>query len=318
MNYPHFIFRIKHFISQFSDIYKCTSLSTALKTEIFPYIKPSIERSKYIQKVKLDTLKQQYKELIKLYTHQSKALPANGNDAKIWIMWWQGWDKMPPIVKACIHSIQKHNKSHYPIVLLTKDNFKEYVNLPGYILKKVDKGLITLTHLSDIIRVCLLADHGGLWLDSTIYATRDFADDLLDRPFITIRTPEDTQYVSECKWTSFCLGGGKIKLYQFMRALFFEHWKVYDSFIDYFCIDYGIRILYDEDDETRGMIDQWSIPSSNLYFLQSNLNNIYKESEMKELSLTTTFSKLTYKGRLVPKINDALTYYGEILTVEKG
>jgi hypothetical protein len=248
-----------------------------VKTEIFSFIKSGIERPIYIQKVKLDTLKQQYKGLIKSYTHRGKAFSPNGNDAKIWIMWWQGWDNMPPIVKACFHSIQKHNKSQYPIVLLTKDNFKEYVNLPGYILKKVDEGLITLTHLSDIIRVCLLADHGGLWLDSTIYATRDFADDLLDRPFITIKTPEDPQYVLQCKWTSFCLGG-KIKVYKFMKALFFEHWKVYDSFIDYFSIDYGIRMLFDEDDETKEIINQWSIPSRNLYFLQSNLNN---ESTLK-------------------------------------
>jgi hypothetical protein len=39
---------------------------------------------------------------------------------------------------------------------------------------------------------------------------------------------------------------------------------------------------------------------------------------MKELSSTTTFSKLTYKGTLVLQKDDALTYYGKILDIDRG
>lgn len=40
--------------------------------------------------------------------------------------------------------------------------------LPNFILKKFENGYISITHLSDIIRVLLLYNYGGLWIDSTV------------------------------------------------------------------------------------------------------------------------------------------------------
>lgn len=58
----------------------------------------------------------------------------SGKDYKIWTLWWQGVDKMPPIVKATYESIK--NASDKEVVLITKDNVYEYIEIPEYIKKK--------------------------------------------------------------------------------------------------------------------------------------------------------------------------------------
>ena len=85
----------------------------------------------------------------------------------IWIMWWQGYNNAPNLVKACINSVKINNKNHN-VIIITQENFKDYVMLPNFILKKFENGYISITHLSDIIRVLLLYNYGGLWIDSTV------------------------------------------------------------------------------------------------------------------------------------------------------
>ncbi|MDE7095373.1 MAG: capsular polysaccharide synthesis protein, partial [Anaeroplasmataceae bacterium] len=50
---------------------------------------------------------------------------------KIWVAWFQGEENAPILVKKCIESI----RSSFPdreVVILTEDNFKEYVDIPEY------------------------------------------------------------------------------------------------------------------------------------------------------------------------------------------
>jgi hypothetical protein len=90
---------------------------------------------------------------------------------KVWVMWWQGPDNMPESIKICFNSLLE-NANGYEVVLITSNNFSEFIELPNYILDKIDRGIISLTHLSDLIRSILLSDYGGLWLDATILVTQ--------------------------------------------------------------------------------------------------------------------------------------------------
>ena len=92
------------------------------------------------------------------------------NNGNIWIFWWQGYDTAPLLVKKCIDSIIK-NAGNHPVILITKENWKNYADIPDYIIEKVEKGIITLTHFSDILRMSLVSEHGGLWLDATIFVS---------------------------------------------------------------------------------------------------------------------------------------------------
>lgn len=300
----------------FIEVAKCSSWSTALKSEILSLtIRNRCAQHRYVQQVKNGFLRKQYIGLIDQYVKKDDIDGAKDN-MKVWIMWWQGYDNMPPIVKACFHSVKRHVENVHPLVLLTKDNYTEFVNIPSFILDKVEKGIISLTHFSDIIRMTLLSVHGGLWLDSTIYLTADIPHDIFNRSFFSISSPIEPYFVSECKWASFCIGGTS-KLFEFMRELFFMHWKRYNSFIDYYSIDYGIRALYDSDKKMRALIDENAVYQASLYTLQNNLNAPFEQCLMDELEQTTIFNKLSWKCKLLAEIEGKDTFYGYIIKRDK-
>ena len=69
-----------------------------------------------------------------------------------WTCWWQGEEKAPELVQCCFESQRRMFPSNVKHVILTKDNFTNYINIPKHILDKVKSDSITLTTLSDIIR----------------------------------------------------------------------------------------------------------------------------------------------------------------------
>ena len=99
-------------------------------------------------------------------------------NAPVFVFWWQGLDGAPDIVKSCIASMRRHIGSH-PLVVITRDNVWDYVDIPEYIYEKVERKIITQTQISDIQRIALLERYGGLWLDATIMDGISLADDLM-------------------------------------------------------------------------------------------------------------------------------------------
>lgn len=94
---------------------------------------------------------------------------ANNKDT-VWVMWLQGMDNAPEIVKKCIASQKKHMPDK-KFVFLDKDNISDYVQLPDYIGRKWKKGIIGNAQYSDLVRNELLIKYGGYWIDSTVFFT---------------------------------------------------------------------------------------------------------------------------------------------------
>ena len=67
---------------------------------------------------------------------------------KVWVMWLQGMENAPEIVKTCYNSLV-NNLTDKNIILLTEENYRNYVTFPDYIQTKIDKGLIGKAHMSD-------------------------------------------------------------------------------------------------------------------------------------------------------------------------
>lgn len=125
----------------------------------------------------------------------------------IWVCWWQGEKNMPEMVKKCFDNIVKYANGH-PVKLITFDNYKDYVQIDKRIVDKVKSGKYMLAHLADLVRVKLLEQYGGLWLDSTILLTENINEDFFHKSFSVKNTPLDNNSVTEYKWCSFVLGGG--------------------------------------------------------------------------------------------------------------
>ncbi|WP_044913638.1 capsular polysaccharide synthesis protein [Butyrivibrio sp. WCE2006] len=88
----------------------------------------------------------------------------------VWVMWLQGIDNAPDIVKKCIDS-QKKYLPDKNFVFLNEENVFDYIELPEYIIKKRKEGIIGNAFFSDLIRNELLIRYGGYWIDSTVLMT---------------------------------------------------------------------------------------------------------------------------------------------------
>lgn len=81
----------------------------------------------------------------------------------IWILWLQGWDSAPYLNKQALESWRYHNPT-WKIELVTFDNLKTYVNDIDYVYNVN----ISDQAKSDIIRLSLLKNHGGVYTDSNV------------------------------------------------------------------------------------------------------------------------------------------------------
>lgn len=84
---------------------------------------------------------------------------------KIWT-YWDNPIKIPKVVELCMASWKKYHPE-YEIVLLTKKNYKGYVTIPEELTTNVNFN-DSPQRFADLIRIWVLAEHGGIWIDSTI------------------------------------------------------------------------------------------------------------------------------------------------------
>jgi Capsular polysaccharide synthesis protein len=83
----------------------------------------------------------------------------------IWLLWLQGWDNAPWLIKQVAESWEINNPD-WNIEYVTLDNLHEYVCDIDYIYDEAKK--IEPQHKADIIRLSLLKNHGGVWADATM------------------------------------------------------------------------------------------------------------------------------------------------------
>lgn len=95
----------------------------------------------------------------------SKAFPK-----VIWWCWLQGEEQIPELSKICLHSLRRELPD-YRIRIITLENLHKYVEIPKIIQNKYKAGWIGGAQFSDVIRLLLLAEYGGIWIDSTVYCT---------------------------------------------------------------------------------------------------------------------------------------------------
>jgi hypothetical protein len=114
----------------------------------------------------------------------------------IWILWFQGIDSTPHVVTKCINSWRLHNSS-WKIVFLDENNYTDYIDISNIIGK--NKNYITRTYLSDIVRINLLNNYGGVWVDSTCYCTQPlekWVDRYIENDFFMFHSPSKHSPIS--------------------------------------------------------------------------------------------------------------------------
>jgi len=87
----------------------------------------------------------------------------------IWMLWFQGFDKAPPVVHRCVES-WKHYNPDWKIIFLDHSNLDQYINV-NYIIA-TNAEYITPQAYANVIRANLLKTYGGVWVDVSIFCTK--------------------------------------------------------------------------------------------------------------------------------------------------
>jgi hypothetical protein len=212
----------------------------------------------------------------------------------------------------------------------------EFVSIPDYILNKLKSGNITIAHFSDILRIVLLYEHGGIWMDATILVTGPFSFDSYS--FFTLKShlvkfdsitmtnwagisshKSKRKIESSCsnisRWSSFFWAGTRHGiLFSYMKDFFYSYWEKQNEKIDYFFFDYEIAVGYDSIGQIKELIDAVPLSNENLYSLYEHLGMEYSDELFERFCSENTFHKLTIKKQYDMTAPDGkLTFYGFIL-----
>lgn len=234
------------------------------------------------------------KKIVSDYAEKSDKGNPIGKNSPIWICWWQGEDNMPEVVKACYSSIKRHASNH-PVVMITMANKDRYLRFPDFVWEKYAEGKISPTHLSDIARMFLLKEYGGVWIDITNFLTRD-VDAFVNVELGYWSCKHITSYnnVSRGLWTSYFLASGKGALIpSYIYDSLVKWWKENDSIIDYLLMDYVFYIGYCNVPSIKTAVD--ALPMNVIGTFRKAIGKKYDDSEWEYYYRQAGFQKLSYK-----------------------
>ena len=256
-------------------------------------------------------------EEIDSYNSNIKTIKNLGVVKTVWFCWWQGFDSMPNFCRMCYKQLKKVLTSDIQLILISKENYRDYTNIPNYIIDKLEKGTISITQFSDILRQSLILENGGMWIDASVWC-----NDKIDEIFewegefwsVKLEKPDDPnvwgQVISQCKWNGFLLGGLKgSKIYEFVFNSMCKYYKEHDFTIDYFIQNMLIRVAYENIADIKVAIDK--VPTSNrhLYDLYRVMDEPFDLEVWNEYTSNTKFFKFTQK-RVYREFNEGQpTFY---------
>lgn len=222
-----------------------------------------------------------------------------GADSPIWIMWWQGEDAMPAIVKIAYASVHRFAGKR-PVKLITKDNYAQYVSRAQSLYAAVGCGAVSLAHFSDYLRFELLFRYGGIWLDATVLMTAAFPRGIDTLRLFSIKQGNHPLKLDgkwnpnwSRDWAIYCMGGGAGD--SFFR-LMLDCWDEYRvqglPMLDYLLTDRMIGAAYNAIDDVHDAIDAIPVNNWDALYMESMLDKPMKDFQSDK---GTFLHKLSWK-----------------------
>ncbi len=246
---------------------------------------------------------------VEQYIKKKKEIEKN----PIWVMWYQGEEQAPEIVKLCINSIRKHSGASH-VYLITEENLMEYIDLPDFIMEKVKSGCMTKTHLSDVVRLTLLAIYGGAWIDATIFVKQDIPSELFDYDFYSLHFGAAAKNPGHGRWTTFLIFAKENnELIKKVLKYHYCYWNSHNILLDYVMFDYIINYVIEYDGICRNQIESIPINNTSVFKLCDQLNEEYTGWDNLGLDNDTIFFKLSWKEKFKKTIAGKSTVYSKLL-----
>lgn len=225
----------------------------------------------------------------------------------IWFSWLQGLKDAPELVRMCLtkmHQVYPEKK----IMVVTASNFNNFVNIPDLILKKWEKGNISNTHFSDILRTELLIKFGGTWIDSTVLCNERACESIYFKTplFFYSAIQRNDDAIAGSSW--FITSGKSNPVLLLTRELLYNYWAHHMTIDNYFifhicfkislesysCISKNVPTISNVPPHVfEGVLnDRYDADVCNLLLKQSYFHKLSNKKPLRNDSEITTFAHL--------------------------
>ena len=217
---------------------------------------------------------------------------------RIWQYWEQGLENAPEIVQACLDSVVKHNPDIERVIISPK-NVREYVNIPEFIYKLKEKGIIKLAQFSDILRTYLLVEHGGCWIDATVLLTAPLPKYITNADLFVFKADEKADLDGLNMASYFISAKPNNKILCQCQCFFEKYWKENNFLVNYFSFLHAFTMIALRNKDLWEKVPFFSfIPVQQM---QAELVKPYNKERFEQLKLMTPIHKLTYKPKVMTK-----------------
>lgn len=212
---------------------------------------------------------------------------------RIWCLWLDGEQSAPECVRMCIASMRRHMPD-WEVVVLDKDTWQDYVTLPPHVLERYKMGMMTTAHLSDLIRIALLNEHGGMWLDATVLLTDSVPSYVCDADLFFFRAFKPGSDGQSIPLSSWCIASQKpSRILLLAQLLLLEYWKDSERQIDYYLAHYCLQLASEQ--YPVDFAHMAPLTNETPHLLLHRLFDAYDEHLFQAICAQTSIHKLSYK-----------------------
>lgn len=256
-----------------------------------------------------DSLRERVHYLRYAFGEHPQRKESTSQTGPVWQYWHSGYEGAPETIQKCFDSVARWTNGRERI-LVTEKTVLEYASFPPWVLEK--RRSMGQTHFSDLLRVNLLKEHGGTWVDASVYLSGRI-DDLTCNPFFAFTRPNDPFLLSN--WFMHASKGHFIPT--LMAAMLLNYWQSEDRIRDYYLFHYIFEVAFTTNAQFRG---KWlGTPvrwHDHPHWLQTNFGRQPGVGELQAAITATAVHKLSYKfdeptiallSNCIERVNELLT-----------
>ncbi|MBW4581572.1 MAG: polysaccharide pyruvyl transferase family protein [Tildeniella nuda ZEHNDER 1965/U140] len=211
----------------------------------------------------------------------------------IWACWLQGIEKAPNVVQRCLGSWSDLNPG-WDLRILNAKTLRHYIDINEIV--DLQQQQVTHASLSDIIRILLLHEYGGVWVDATTLCNiplDDWVSEAAATGFFAFEKPAPDRLLSS--W--FLVGDPFNPLIQTWAAATAQYWDSIDTSTDYFWFHHLFSELVTCDAAFKAAWEKVPrLSAQGPHALQAN-GRLYRSAHEveHEIDWSTPLFKLTYR-----------------------
>lgn len=246
-----------------------------------------------------------------------KELKDNDTIKKIWWLWFQGSENAPLIVQRCLSTVKCYSaKMNFEVIELNENNLFEYVKLPDKIVNMWKQKKITNANFSDLCRIALLADYGGLWIDATVFLTGKIDEKILQSDIFFYQASFlDMTVTKVSNWFMYAKNPDNYFMCSLKESMI-NYWLNNKHMDDYFIFHIMIAAMCEKDCFRENFENMLYFSNTYPHLLSFELNNKVNKEKLRHILQMSNVHKLTYKN--LPSASDSETVYKYILSKKEG